>query len=174
MAEYDLAVVGGGLTGASIARDAAGRGLRVILFEQRDLGSGASSASSRLMAGDLKRLERRSFISVKRALEERDRQLQLAPHVVRPSRFVIPLHPEGRPTWLLRLGLSLYDRLARDPPPASESLDLSHHEAGVSLQRPFGSAVEFSDAVADDIRLVVLNAVDAAERGAEIRTRARC
>src|SRR5689334_6177198 len=98
MADYDLAVIGGGLTGTSIARDAAGRGLRVVLFEQADLGSGASSASARLMAGDLKRLERRSIISVRRALEERDLQLRLAPHLVRQIRFVIPLHPEGRPS----------------------------------------------------------------------------
>jgi glycerol-3-phosphate dehydrogenase len=173
MADYDLAVVGGGLTGASIARDAAGRGLRVVLLEQGDLASGASSASSRLMVGDLNRLERRAFASVRRSLIERDRQLRLAPHLVRLARFVIPLHPDGRPVWLLRLGLSVYDRLGASPP-AAASLDLTHHEAGFCLQRPFGSAFEFTDAVADDARLVILNAVDAAERGADIRTRARC
>ena len=173
MADYDLAVIGGGLTGASVARDAAGRGLWVALFEQGDLASGASSASSRLMVGDLQRLERRALASVRRSLVERDRQLRLAPHLVRPLRFVIPLHPQGRPVWLLRLGLSVYDRLGAGPP-ASTTLDLSHHEAGFSLQRPYGSAFEFSDAVADDARLVILNAVDAAARGAVIRTRARC
>ncbi len=173
MADYDLAVIGGGLTGASVARDAAGRGLRVVLFEQGDLASGASSASSRLMAGDLQLLERRALASVRRSLVERDRQLRLAPHLVRPLRFVIPLHPQGRPVWLLRLGLSVYDKLGAGPP-ASTTLDLSHHEAGFSLQRPYGSAFEFSDAVADDARLVILNAVDAAARGADIRTRARC
>jgi len=173
VADYDLAVIGGGLTGASVARDAAGRGLRVALFEQGDLAAGASSASSRLMAGDLQLLERRALASVRRALVERDRQLRCAPHLVRPLRFVIPLHPEGRPVWLLRLGLTVYDRLGAGPP-ASETLDLSHHEAGFCLQRPYGSAFEFSDAVADDARLVVLNAVDAAARGAEIRTGARC
>lgn len=173
MADYDLAVIGGGLTGASVARDAAGRGLRVALFEQGDLASGASSASSRLMTGDLQLLERRAVASVRRSLIERDRQLRLAPHLVRPSRFVIPLHPQGRPVWLLRLGLSLYDRLGAGPP-ASTTLDLSHHPAGFCLQRPYGSAFEFSDAVADDARLVILNALDAGERGAEIRTGARC
>jgi glycerol-3-phosphate dehydrogenase len=173
LADYDLAVIGGGLTGASVARDAAGRGLRVALFEQGDLANGASSASSRLMVGDLQLLERRALASVRRSLLERDRQLRLAPHLVRPLRFVIPLHPQGRPVWLLRLGLSVYDRLGAGPP-ASETLDLSHHEAGFCLQRPYGSAFEFSDAVADDARLVVLNAVDAAVRGADICTGARC
>src|SRR5215470_7127373 len=99
MADYDLAIVGGGLTGTSIARDAAGRGLRVVLFEQADLASGASSASSRLVSGDLGQLERRAFASVRTALSERDRQLRLAPHLVRPTRFVIPLHPDARPAW---------------------------------------------------------------------------
>lgn len=173
MADYDLAVIGGGLTGASVARDAAGRGLRVALFEQSDLACGASSASSRLMAGDLQLLERRALASVRRSLVERDRQLRLAPHLVRPLQFVIPLHPQGRPVWLLRLGLSIYDRLGAGPP-ASTALDLSHHEAGFCLQRPYGSAFEFSDAVADDARLVILNAVDAAAHGADIRTGARC
>jgi glycerol-3-phosphate dehydrogenase len=173
LADYDLAVIGGGLTGASVARDAAGRGLRVALFEQGDLAGGASSASSRLMAGDLQLLERRALASVRRSLVERDRQLRLAPHLVRPLRFVIPLHPQGRPVWLLRLGLSVYDRLGAGPP-ASTTLDLSHHEAGFSLQRPYGSAFEFSDAVADDARLVILNVVDAAARGADVRTGARC
>jgi glycerol-3-phosphate dehydrogenase len=173
LADYDLAVIGGGLTGASVARDAAGRGLRVALFEQGDLAGGASSASSRLMAGDLQLLERRALASVRRSLVERDRALRLAPHLVRPLRFVIPLHPQGRPVWLLRLGLSVYDRLGAGPP-ASTTLDLSHHEAGFCLQRPYGSAFEFSDAVADDARLVILNARDAAEHGAVIRTGARC
>jgi len=173
LADYDLVVIGGGLTGASVARDAAGRGLRVALFEQGDLAGGASSASSRLMAGDLQLLERRALASVRRSLLERDRQLRLAPHLVRPVRFVIPLHPQGRPVWLLRLGLSVYDRLGAGPP-ASETLDLSHHEAGFCLQRPYGSAFEFSDAVADDARLVMLNALDAAAHGANIRTGARC
>jgi glycerol-3-phosphate dehydrogenase len=173
VADYDLAVIGGGLTGASVARDAAGRGLRVALFEQGDLAGGASSASSRLVTGDLRLLERRALASVRRSLVERDRQLRLAPHLVRPQRFVIPLHPEGRPVWLLRLGHSLYDRLGAGPP-ASATLDLSHHEAGFCLQRPYGTAFEFSDAVADDARLVILNAVDAAAHGADVRTGARC
>ena len=175
MADYDLAIIGGGLTGASIARDAAGRGLRVVLFEQGDLAGGASSASPRLIGGDLGQLERRAFASVRTALIERDRLIALAPHLVRAARFVIPLHPQGRPPWLLRLGLSAYDRLASRPSlPGATSIDLTHHETGTSLQRPFGSAFEFSDALADDSRLVVANALDAAARGAEIRLRARC
>jgi glycerol-3-phosphate dehydrogenase len=174
MADYDLAIIGGGLTGTSIARDAAGRGLRVVLFEQGDLASGASSASSRLVTGDLGNLERRALASVRIAARERDLQMRLAPHLVRSARFVIPLHPEGRPPWLLWLGLSVYGRLASERPEPAANLDLTHHEAGVSLQRPFGSAFEFSDALADDSRLVVINAVDAAARGATIRTGARC
>jgi glycerol-3-phosphate dehydrogenase len=174
MADYDLAVIGGGLTGASIARDAAGRGLRVVLFEQGDLAAGASSASARLLMGDLGRLERRGFFSVRRALIECQRQLRLTPHLVHARRFVIPLHPHGRPAWKLSLGLSIYDQLSPARRASAASLDLSHHEVGVCLQRPFGSAFEFSDAVADDSRLVILNALDAAEHGAEIRTGARC
>jgi len=173
MADYDLAVIGGGLTGASIARDAAGRGLKVVLFEQGDLASGASSASSRLMGVDFGALDRRAFTGLRRSLLERDREVHAAPHLVRPVRLVIPLHPEGVPAWQLRFGLSVHDRLSPERG-ASERLDLSHHEAGFCLQRPFGEAFEFSGAIADDSRLVVLNAVDAAARGAEIRTGARC
>jgi glycerol-3-phosphate dehydrogenase len=174
MADYDVAIVGGGLTGASIARDAAGRGLRVVLFEQGDLARGASSATSRLITGDLGRLEQRAFAGVRAALVERERALRLAPHLVQPARFVLPLHPEGRPAWLLQLGLSLYTKLAPGPVAPVAALDLSHHEIGFCLQRPFGAAFEFSDAVADDSRLVILNAVDAAARGADICVGARC
>jgi glycerol-3-phosphate dehydrogenase len=175
MADYDLAIIGGGLNGVSIARDAAGRGLRVILLEQDDLGSAASSASPRLIHGDLAMLERRSFFRVRAALADRDVWLRTAPHLVRPMRFVIPVHEEERSPWLLRVALLLYDRLAsRNDLPASETVDLSHHPVGVALQRPFGEAFAYSDCVVDDSRLVVLNAVDAAARGAAIRTGARC
>ena len=125
MADYDLAIIGGGLNGVSIARDAAGRGLRVILLEQGDLGAGASSASPRLIHGDLARLERRHFLRVRSALAERDVWLRIAPHLVRPMRFAIPSHSEERSPWQLRSWLLLYDRLASRnraaglPPPST-------------------------------------------------------
>src|SRR3984893_2769251 len=175
MADYDLAVIGGGLNGVSVARDAAGRGLRVILLEQGDLGAGASSASPRLIHGDLSVLERRAFLRVRAALAERDIWLRIAPHLVRPMRFAIPAHSDERPLWLLRSGLLLYDRLAsRTRLPPSTTVDVTHHPIGNALRRPFGTAFEYSDCVVDDSRLVTLNAVDAAERGAVIRTGARC
>ena len=175
MADYDLAIIGGGLNGVSIARDAAGRGLRVILLEQGDLGAGASSASPRLIHGDLARLERRHFLRVRAALAERDVWLGIAPHLVRPMRFAIPSHSEERAPWQLRSWLLLYDRLAsRNPLPPSATLDVTHHPVGNALKRPFGTAFEYSDCVVDDSRLVVLTAVDAAARGAMIRTGARC
>jgi glycerol-3-phosphate dehydrogenase len=175
MADYDLAILGGGLNGVSVARDAAGRGLRVILLEQGDLGAGASSASPRLIHGDLAMLERRSFLRVRAALAERDIWLRIAPHLVRPMRFAIPARSDERPSWLLRAGLLLYDRLAsRATLPASATIDVTHHPVGNALKRPFGTAFEYSDCVVDDSRLVVANAVDAAERGAVIRTGARC
>jgi glycerol-3-phosphate dehydrogenase len=175
MADYDLAIIGGGLNGVSIARDAAGRGLRVLLLEQGDLGAGASSASPRLIHGDLGLLERRAFFRVRAALAERDVWLQIAPHLVRPMRFVIPAHSDERPSWLLRTGLLLYDRLAsRNLLPASATVDVTHHPIGNALKRPFGTAFEYSDCVVDDSRLVIAHAVDAAERGADIRTGARC
>lgn len=175
MADYDLAIIGGGLNGVSIARDAAGRGLRVILLEQGDLGSGASQASPRLIHGDLAGLERRRFFRVHRALAERDIWLKIAPHLVRPMRFAIPEHSDERPAWQLRSWLLLYDRLAsRNGLPASATVDVTHHPVGNALKRPFGTAFEYSDCVVDDSRLVILNAVDAAARGAAIRTGARC
>jgi glycerol-3-phosphate dehydrogenase len=175
MADYDLAIIGGGLNGVSIARDAAGRGLRVILLEQGDLGSAASSASSRLIHGDLAALERRAPLRVRAALAERDIWLRIAPHLVRPMRFAIPAHSDERPPWLLRSGLWLYDRLAsRRLLPGAATVDVTHHPLGNALKRPFGTAFEYSDCVVDDSRLVIANAVDAAERGADIRTGARC
>jgi glycerol-3-phosphate dehydrogenase len=175
MADYDLAILGGGLNGVSVARDAAGRGLRVLLLEQGDLGGGASSASPRLIHGDLSVLERRDFRRVRAALAERDVWLRIAPHLVRPMRFAIPAHAEERPAWVLRAWLWLYDRLgARRPLPPSETVDVTHHPVGDALRRPFGTAFEYSDCIVDDSRLVVLSAVDAAERGASICTGARC
>jgi glycerol-3-phosphate dehydrogenase len=174
MADYDLAIIGGGLNGVSVARDAAGRGLRVILLEQGDLGGAASSATPRMIHGDLAVLERRAFLRVRAALAERDIWLRTAPHLVRPTRFVIPAHSDERPPWLLRAGLLLYDRLAPRVLPASVTVDVTHHPIGNALKRPFGTAFEYSDCLVDDSRLVIANAVDAAERGADIRTGARC
>src|SRR4030081_962455 len=175
MADYDLAIIGGGLNGVSVARGGRGRGLRVILLEQGDLGAGASSASPRLIHGDLAVLERRAFLRVRAALAERDVWLRIAPHLVRPSRFALPALSGGRPPWLLRSGLLLYDRLAsRSRLPPSATVDVTHHPIGNALKRPFGTAFEYSDCVVDDSRLVVLKPVAAAERGAVIRTGARC
>jgi glycerol-3-phosphate dehydrogenase len=175
MADYDLAIIGGGLNGVSVARDAAGRGLRVILLEQGDLGSAASSATSRLIHGDLSVLERRGFARVRSQLAERNIWLKIAPHVVRPMRFAIPAHAEERPPWLLRSALWVYDRLgSRGRLPPSETIDVTHHPVGNALKRPFGTAFEYSDCVVNDSRLVVLTALDAAEHGAVIRTGARC
>src|ERR1700721_3343708 len=175
MADYDLAIIGGGLNGVCMARDAAGRGLRVILLEQGDLGAGASAASPRLIHGDLAVLERRALLRVRAALAERDIWLRSAPHLVRPTRFAMPAHSGERPPWVLRSWLLLYDRLAPSAGlPASATIDITHHPVGDALRRPFGAAFEYSDGVVDDSRLVVLNAVDAAERGADIRTGARC
>src|SRR5580700_4471442 len=151
MADYDLAIIGGGLNGVSIARDAAGRGLRVILLEQGDLGAGASSASPRLIHGDLAMLERRAFWRVRAALAERDIWLRVAPHLVRPLRFAIPAHSDERPPWLLRSWLLLYDALSSHPRlPASATIDVTHHPLGNALRRPFGTAFEYSDCVVDD------------------------
>jgi glycerol-3-phosphate dehydrogenase len=175
MADYDLAVIGGGLNGVSVARDAAGRGLRVILFEQSDLGAAASSATPRMINGDLAVLERRGFWRVRTALAEREVWMRIAPHLVRPVRFVIPAHSDERPPWLLRLGLVLYDRLASQSGlPESAAVDVTHHPVGNALKRPFGTAFEYSDCMVDDSRLVIAHALDAAERGADIRTGARC
>src|SRR6476661_7247142 len=127
MADYDLAVIGGGLNGVSVARDAAGRGLRVILLEQGDLGAAASSATPRMIHGDLAVLERRAFLRVRAALAERDIWLRIAPHLVRPARFAIPAHADERPAWQLRAGLLVYDRLgSRARLPASATIDVTH------------------------------------------------
>ena len=174
MADYDLAIIGGGINGTGIARDAAGRGLRVLLAERNDLASGTSSASTKLIHGGLRYLEHGWFRLVREALGERERLLRIAPHIVSPMRFVLPVTPEMRAPWKLRLGLWLYDHLgARRILPASQALDLSHHAAGTPLRRRFRAGYEYSDCWVDDARLVVLNAVDAAERGADIRTRTR-
>jgi glycerol-3-phosphate dehydrogenase len=175
VADFDLAVIGGGINGTGIARDAAGRGLRVVLLEQNDLASGTSSASSKLIHGGLRYLEHGEFRLVRAALSEREVLLRAAPHLIRPLRFVLPLNRARRSPMLLRLGLLIYDMLGRRAIlPGTRELDLVTDEAGQPLRSNFQHAYEYSDCFADDSRLVVLNAVDAAERGAVIRTRTRC
>ena len=138
-------------------------------------GGGGGGAPPRLIHGDLSVLERRRFWRVRRALAERRIWLRIAPHLVRPMRFVIPAHSDERPPWLLRAGLFLYDSLtSRSGLPVATTLDITHHPVGNALKRPFGVAFEYSDCVVDDSRLVVLTALDAAEHGAVIRTGARC
>jgi glycerol-3-phosphate dehydrogenase len=175
VADFDLAVIGGGINGAGIARDAAGRGLRVVLIEQNDLASGTSSASSKLIHGGLRYLEHGEFRLVREALREREVLLRAAPHLIRPIRFVLPINETQRSASVLRLGLLLYDWIGwRKILPGTRELDLVTDEAGLPLKTRFHHAFEYSDCFADDSRLVVLNALDAAERGAVIRTRTRC
>ena len=174
MADFDLAIIGGGINGTGIARDAAGRGLSVLLLEQNDLASGTSSKSTKLIHGGLRYLEFYAFRLVREALVEREVLIRVAPHLTRPLRFVLPHHSGLRPVWMLRLGLFLYDHLGgREILPGTELVDLSHHAVGEPLKREFRQAFVYSDGWVDDARLVVLNAVDAAERGAVIRTRTR-
>jgi glycerol-3-phosphate dehydrogenase len=175
MADFDLAVIGGGINGTGIARDAAGRGLRVLLLEQNDLASGTSSASTKLIHGGLRYLEHFAFRLVHEALAEREVLLRMAPHVIRPLRFTLPPHEAGRSIVVLRLGLFIYDHLGgRKVLPPTKTIDLTHHEVGVPLKRRFKYGFQYSDCWVDDSRLVVLNALDAAERGASIRTRTKC
>jgi len=175
MSEFDLAIVGGGINGVAIARDAAGRGLRVLLVEQNDLASGTSSASTKLIHGGLRYLEHGWFALVREALAEREVLLRMAPQLIRPMRFVLPVEPGMRPAWQLRLGLFVYDHLGgRRILPATRSVDLSGDPHGATLKGRYRRGFEYSDCTTDDARLVVLNALDAAERGALIRTRTRC
>jgi Glycerol-3-phosphate dehydrogenase len=175
MAEvYDLAIIGGGINGCGIARDAAGRGCSVYLCEQKDLGSGTSSASTKLIHGGLRYLEYYEFRLVREALQEREVLWRMAPHIIWPLRFVLPHLPGLRPAWFLRLGLFLYDHLGgRDRLPGTRGLDLRSDPAGKPLKSGFARAFEYSDCWVEDARLVVLNAQDAVRMGATIRTRTR-
>ncbi|MBL6931890.1 MAG: glycerol-3-phosphate dehydrogenase [Rhodospirillales bacterium] len=169
---YDIAIIGGGVNGCGIARDAAGRGLSVYLAEKDDLASGTSSASTKLIHGGLRYLEHYEFKLVRESLREREVLWAMAPHIIHPLRFVLP-HAKGlRPVWLIRLGLFLYDHLGgRDRLPGSHFVDLSVDAAGSPLHSSFTRGFEYSDCWVDDSRLVVLNARDAADKGAEIHTR---
>ncbi|MCE8509444.1 glycerol-3-phosphate dehydrogenase [Ruegeria pomeroyi] len=193
---YDLFVIGGGINGCGIARDAAGRGLSVALAEMKDLAWATSSASTKLFHGGLRYLEYFEFRLVREALIERETLLRAMPHISWPMRFVLPYHPDmrfendtptsrllstvmpwmkgRRPAWLIRLGLFMYDHLGgRKILPGTRTLDLSSDPAGAPLQERFRKAYEYSDCWVEDARLVVLNARDAAARGARIMTRTR-
>ncbi|MCK1715435.1 MULTISPECIES: glycerol-3-phosphate dehydrogenase [unclassified Bradyrhizobium] len=170
--QVDLLVVGGGINGVGIARDAAGRGLSVLLCEKDDLAQGTSSRSGKLVHGGLRYLEYYEFRLVREALIEREVLLRAAPHIIWPLRFVLPHSREQRPAWMIRLGLMLYDHLGgRKLLPKSRRLDLSSELAGRALKAEFRTGFEYSDCWVDDARLVVLNALDAAARRAQILTR---
>jgi glycerol-3-phosphate dehydrogenase len=169
---FDVVVIGGGINGAGIARDAAGRGLKVCLVEQHDLAAHTSSASTKLIHGGLRYLEHGELRLVRESLAERERLLAIAPHIVKPLRFVLPYVDGLRPRWLLRLGLFVYDNVGgREQLAASSSTRLAGTALGEPLRPTLADGFEYSDCWVEDSRLVVLNALDAAERGARILTR---
>ncbi|WP_061929779.1 glycerol-3-phosphate dehydrogenase [Aureimonas sp. AU22] len=171
----DVLVVGGGINGVGIARDAAGRGLSVVLCEKDDLAEGTSSRSGKLVHGGLRYLEYYEFRLVREALIEREVLLRSASHIIWPMRFVLPHSPEDRPAWLVRLGLFLYDHLGgRKKLPGTRTLDMLRDPEGAPILDKYPKGFEYSDCWVDDARLVTLNAVDAAERGAEVLTRTAC
>jgi glycerol-3-phosphate dehydrogenase len=175
MADFDLAIIGGGINGVGIARDAAGRGLTVLLVEQNDLASGTSSASTKLVHGGLRYLAFGAFHLVREALAEREVLMRIAPYLVHPMRFVLPAEAGDRPAWMLRIGLMLYDWIGgRRTLPGRRTVDFATDPVGAPLKRNFTYGFEYSDCAVDDARLVVVNAIDAAAHGATIRTRTRC
>ena len=171
---FDLLIIGGGINGTGIARDAAGRGRSVCLVEQDDLAGHTSAASTKLVHGGLRYLEYYEFRLVREALAERERLLAIAPHIVWPMRFVLPLGAGMRPAWMIRLGLFLYDHIGgRRTLPGSHAVRLDGTGLGAGLGTQARRGFVYSDCWVEDSRLVVLNAMDAAERGASIRTRTR-
>ncbi|MCZ4091239.1 glycerol-3-phosphate dehydrogenase [Sinorhizobium psoraleae] len=172
---FDVFVIGGGINGCGIARDAVGRGYSVALAEMKDFASGTSSGSTKLIHGGLRYLEYYEFRLVREALMEREVLWAMAPHVIWPMRFVLPFQKGGlRPAWLIRLGLFLYDHIGgRKLLPATRTLDMTRDPAGAPLKRLFTKAFEYSDGWVNDARLVVLNARDAADRGARVMPRTR-
>jgi len=171
---HDIFIAGGGINGCGIARDAVGRGYSVFLAEMKDLASGTSSGSTKLIHGGLRYLEHYEFRLVREALMEREILWSMAPHIIWPMRFVLPLHKDMRPAWLIRLGLFLYDHIGgRKALPATRVLNLKQDPAGRPLKPHFAKAFEYSDCWVNDARLVVLNARDAADRGATVRTRTK-
>lgn len=174
MDETDLLIIGGGINGAGIARDAAGRGLRVVLCDKGDLGGATSSASSKLIHGGLRYLEYYEFRLVREALAEREALLRIAPHLVRPIRIVMPHVPELRPMWMMRLGLLLYDHLGGGRTlPGSRAVSLEGTVYGHGLRPGYKRALAYSDCWADDARLVIANLRSAADLGARILPRTR-
>jgi glycerol-3-phosphate dehydrogenase len=173
--DCDVFVVGGGINGCGIARDLSGRGWRVVLAEKDDLAAHTSSSSTKLIHGGLRYLEYYEFSLVRKALQEREVLLRSAPHIMWPLRFVMPHDASMRPAWMVRLGLFLYDHLAkREVLPGSRGVDLREHPAGAPLKSSYRRGFVYSDGWVDDARLVVLNALDARARGAQILTRTRC
>lgn len=173
--EYDLCVIGGGINGAGIVRDAAGRGLKVLLLEKNDLASATSSASSKLIHGGLRYLEFYEFGLVRASLKEREVLLKMAPHIIWPMDFVLPHHKAIRPIWMIRAGLFLYDILGgRKKLKSSKALNLAKHRYGLPLKNQFSKGFRYSDCWVQDARLVVLNAMDAHSLGAEIKTYSEC
>jgi glycerol-3-phosphate dehydrogenase len=171
----DVLVVGGGINGAGIARDLAGRGQRVLLVEKDDLAQHTSSSSTKMIHGGIRYLEYYEFSLVRKALAEREVLLKSAPHIIRPLRLVMPHEPSMRPVWMMRIGLFLYDHLARrEVLPGSATVDLRRGPIGAPLKPRYRKGFAYSDGWVDDARLVVLNALDAQERGAEVLTRWRC
>ncbi|MBB4105527.1 glycerol-3-phosphate dehydrogenase [Allorhizobium borbori] len=172
---YDLAIIGGGINGCGIARDAAGRGYSVYLCEKNDIGGATSSASTKLLHGGLRYLEHYEFRLVKEALLERETLWSIAPHIVRPLRFILPYSKGMRPAWMLRLGLFIYDHLGgRKLLPGTRRVDLARGQFSQGLRSDLRLGFEYSDCWVEDNRLVVLNAIDAQEKGAVIRTRTAC
>lgn len=169
--DFDLAVIGGGINGAGIARDAAGRGAQVLLLEQGDLAQGTSSASTKLIHGGLRYLEHYEFALVREALKEREVLWGIAPHIIWPMRFVLPHRAGLRPRWLLRLGLFLYDHMGGRALPPTATIDLAQSVEGQALKPAYTKGFVYSDGWVDDARLVVLNARDAVRHGAQVRTR---
>ncbi|MBX7146950.1 MAG: glycerol-3-phosphate dehydrogenase [Alphaproteobacteria bacterium] len=172
---FDLVVIGGGINGTGIARDAAGRGLSVCLIEQNDLANFTSSSSTKLIHGGLRYLEYYEFRLVRESLIEREILLKLAPHIIWPLNFVLPHHKDLRPIWMIQLGLFLYDHLGgRKILPASKKVDLTNTIFGNALKSSFTKGFTYSDCWVDDARLVILNALDAYNKGAIIKTRTLC
>lgn len=171
---YDLAIIGGGINGCGIARDAAGRGLKVVLIEQGDLAGATSGWSSKLIHGGLRYLEQYAFRLVRESLQEREKLLAIAPHIIEPLTFVIPYARSMRPAWMLRTGLFIYDHLGgKISLPRSYGVQFPDDRFGVPLKRSIARGFVYADARVDDARLTVLNTVSAREHGADVLTRTR-